>query len=292
MDRKVSYGVAVSEEVLGERASVPLQGGIAEGMATAAALGFECVEIHIRNPVEFDPKALARLSAETGVRIAAIGTGLEYSLNGLTLTSDDPAVREKASRRMREHIDLAAHFGAVVFLGLIRGKCGSKARLPEYLDRLARQLAPLAEYAAEKGAPTGLEPVAYYFSDLLNTTAETLEFLDRSGLGGIGVLLDTHHIHLEDKDMEAAFLSCAGRITHVHLSDSNRRYPGAGNVDFRGVARALDGIGYAGAVSLEILPAPSGREAAQLGIAQMRELWDSPHEARRTASAAVERGRR
>jgi sugar phosphate isomerase/epimerase len=291
VDRKVSYGVAVSQEVLGEGASVPLQGGVAEGMAAAAALGFECVELHIRNPGDFDPKALARLSAETGVRIAAIGTGLEYSLNGLSLTSNDPAVREKASRRMREHIDLAAHFGAVVFLGLIRGKCGRKALLPEYLDRLARQFAPLAEYATEKGAPTGLEPVAYYFSDLLNTTAETLEFLSRSGLDGIGLLLDTHHIHLEDKDMEAAFRSCAGRITHVHLSDSNRRYPGAGNVDFLRVARTLDAIGYAGAVSLEILPAPSGEEAARRGIAQMRELWDSPREVRRTGNAAASGGR-
>jgi sugar phosphate isomerase/epimerase len=292
VDRKVSYGVAVSHEVLGEGASVPLQGGIAEGMATAAALGFECVELHIRNPGEFDPKALARLSAETGVRIAAIGTGLEYSLNGLSLTSDDPIVREKAAQRMREHIDLAAHFGAVVFLGLIRGKCGRKALLPEYLDRLEQQLAPLAEYAAEKGAPTGLEPVAYYFSDLLNTTAETLDFLKRPGLEGIGLLLDTHHIHLEDTDVDASFRSCAGRITHVHLSDSNRRYPGAGNIDFLRVARTLDAIGYAGAVSLEILPAPSGEEAARRGIAQMRQLWDSPREARRTGSAAATGGRR
>lgn len=284
MTRKVSFGVAVSQEVLGEGASVPLQGGIAEGMATAAALGFECVELHIRNPGDFDAKTLARLSAETGVRIAAIGTGLEYSLNGLSLTSDDPAVRGKASRRMREHIDLAAHFGAVVFLGLIRGKCGRKALLPDYLDRLARELAPLAAYAAERRAPTGLEPVAYYFSDLLNTTDETLEFLKRPALQGIGLLLDTHHIHLEDKDMDASFLSCAGRITHVHFSDSNRRYPGAGAVDFWRAARALDAVGYAGAVSLEILPAPSGKEAAQRGIARMREIWDA-----RPASSPTER---
>ncbi len=47
-------------------------------------------------------------------------------------------------------VDLAAHFGAVVFLGLIRGKCGTRARLPEYLDRLAEQLAPLAAYAAAR----------------------------------------------------------------------------------------------------------------------------------------------
>jgi sugar phosphate isomerase/epimerase len=207
------------------------------------------------------------------VRIAAIGTGLEYSLNGLSLTSDDPAIREKAARRMREHIDLAAHFGAVVFLGLIRGKCGRRALVAEYLDRLEKGLAPLAEYAAERQAPTGLEPVAYYFSDLLNTTAETLKFLERPGLQTLGVLLDTHHIHLEDKDMDASFQSCAGRITHVHLSDSNRRYPGAGNVDFSRVARALDAVGYSGAVSLEILPAPSGEEAARRGIACMRETW-------------------
>jgi sugar phosphate isomerase/epimerase len=289
--RKVSFGVAISQEILGEGGHVPLQGGIAEGMATAAALGFDCVELHIRNPSDFDPKALASVSAETGVRIAAIGTGLEYSLNGLSLTSDDPGVRELASRRMREHIDLAAHFGAVVFLGLIRGKCGRKALVPEYLDRLERQLAPLAEYAADKRAPTGLEPVAYYFSDLLNTTAETLEFLKRPGLQGIGLLLDTHHIHLEEKDMDAAFLSCAGRITHVHLSDSNRRYPGAGAVDFFRVARVLDAIGYAGAVSLEILPTPSGEEAARRGIARMREVWGSPREARTTGSAAASGGR-
>ena len=174
-------------------------------MATAAALGFDCVELHIRNPGDFDAKALARVSTETGVRIAAIGTGLEYSLNGLSLTSDDAAVREKALRRMREHIDLAAHFGAVVFLGLIRGKCGRMALVAEYLDRLEKGLAPLAEYAAERRAPTGLEPVAYYFTDLLNTTAETLRFLERPGLQSIGMLLDTHHIHLEDKDMDASF---------------------------------------------------------------------------------------
>lgn len=273
MTRKIQYGVAISQEVLGEGASVPLQGGIAQGMAKAAAMGFDCVELHIRNPSSFDAKELARLVDETGVRIAAIGTGLEYGKNGLSLTSDDSAVRSQAQQRMREHIDLASHFGAVVFLGLIRGKCGSKARIPEYLDRLAEQLAPLSAYAVEKKVPTGLEPVAYYFSDLLNTTDETLDYLKRPGLEAIGLLLDTHHIFLEDKSMEASLRNCAGRITHVHISDSNRRYPGAGNVDFALAARTLDAIGYAGAVSLEILPAPSDDEAARRGLAWMQQTW-------------------
>lgn len=273
MDRKIRYGIAISQEILGEGAPVPFQGGIPEGMAKAAAMGFDCVELHVRNPAEIDVDGLRRLASDTGIQIAAIGTGLEYALNGLSLTSDDPAIREKAASRMREHIDLASHFGAVVFLGLIRGKCGAKARLAEYRDRLAAELAPLAAYAQKKKVPTGLEPVAYYFSDLLNTTDETLEFLTRPGLESIGLLLDTHHMFIEDRDMDESFRRCAGRITHIHISDSNRRFPGAGNVDYAQVARSLDRIGYAGAVSLEILATPSADEAARNGIIWMQRTW-------------------
>ena len=273
MARTINYGVAIAEEVLGEGASVPLQGGTEAGMEKAAALGFDCVEIHLRDAARIDPEDWKRLAARYGLRIAAIGTGLEYGMNGLSLTSDDPAIRAKAAAKMRDFIDLAAPFGAVVFLGLIRGKCGKKALLPAYLDRLAQELAPLAAYAEERSVPTGFEPVAYYFSDLLNTTQETLDFLSRPGLESIGLLLDTHHMFIEDKDIGASFRSCAGRITHVHISDSNRRYPGAGNVDYGFIARTLDAIGYAGAVSLEILPDPSGEEAARRGLAWMRSTW-------------------
>ena len=273
MDRKIRYGIAISQEILGEGAPVPFQGSIPEGMAKAAAMGFDCVELHIRNPSGIDLDGLRRVSGDTGIKIAAIGTGLEYALNGLNLTSDDPSIREQAARRMREHIDFAAHFGAVVFLGLIRGKCGVKARLAEYRDRLAAELAPLAAYAREKNVPTGLEPVAYYFSDLLNSTGETLEFLTRPGLESIGLLLDTHHMFIEDRNMDESFRQCAGRITHIHISDSNRKYPGAGNVDYAQVARSLDSIGYSGTVSLEILPTPSADEAARNGIIWMQKTW-------------------
>ena len=46
------------------------------------------------------------------------------------------------------------------------------------------------------------------------------------------------------------------------------------SVDTLGLmARTLDDIGYAGAVSLEIVPAPSVDEAAQRGLAWMQETW-------------------
>lgn len=272
--RRVTFGVAVSEDVLGEGSPVPFQGGLLAGMERAAELGFESVEFHVHDPQELDGEALRREAERLGLRIAAIGTGLEHGRYGLSLTSPNSSVRAEASRKLRLHIDFAQRVGgAVVFLGLIRGKCGVFERLGTTLDLLAEELKPVADYATEHGVPTGFEPVAYYFSDLLTRTDETLEFLARPGLEPIGLLLDTHHMFLEDPDIPAALRASAGRIQHVHLSDSNRRYPGAGNVDFDEVAQVLNEIGYDHSVSLEILPIPTGDVAAKRGLARMQAIW-------------------
>ncbi len=269
----VSFGAAISEEVLGDGAPVLFQGGIEAGMRRCGALGFDSVEIHIREPRRFDAAKLEALSDELGMTVCAVGTGLEYSLSGLTFTSEDPAIRERVRQRFFEHIDLAAPLGAVVFLGLCRGTAPDFASRAAYLDRLAQELAPIAEYAAEKNVILGFEPIVFYLTNLLNTTEETLEFLERPGLASLQLLLDTHHMFIEDPDMEAAFRQCAGRIAHVHISDSNRRYPLAGNVDYDQVAQVLQDIGYDRAVSLEVLPYPSGEQAAERGLQWMRRMW-------------------
>lgn len=273
MKRKISYGIAVSEEELGDGSSVPLQGGIEKGIGRASEMGFDCVELHIRNPKDLDARRILELSDRHKVRVAAIGTGLEFGMNGLNLSAEDPGLRSRMAARLREHIDFAACFGAVVFLGLVRGKCARFQERGGCLDRLAAELVPIAAYAAERKVVLAFEPIAFYYTTLLNTTQETLEFLARPGLESIQLLLDTHHMHIEDKDLDESWRQCAGRIAHVHISDSNRQYPGSGNVDYARVAKSLDAIGYEGAVSLEILPYPSGEEAALKGLAWMRGVW-------------------
>ncbi|WHH58800.1 sugar phosphate isomerase/epimerase family protein [Petroclostridium sp. X23] len=273
MSRKVSYGLAISEEVLGEGAPVLLQGGVEKAMIRASELGFDSAELHIREPGQFDVQKLLDISNQKNIRIAAVGTGLEYGLNGLNITSPDKSLREKMSARLKEHIDFAANFNAVVFLGLLRGKAPSYAARKEYLDRLAQEFIPIAAYAAERGVILGLEPIVFYLTNLLNTTEETLEFLERPGLETIQLLLDTHHMFIEDKDMFESFRMCKGKIAHLHISDSNRQYPGGGNVDYTKVGDVLKEIGYDRAVSLEVVPYPSGEQAAVYGIEWMRSIW-------------------
>lgn len=276
MVRNVRFSLAVSQERLGDGAPVPLQGGILPAMERAAALGYDSVELHIRDPHSLDAERIAQTAERLGITVSAIATGLEYSLNGLTMTSPDPAVRQRMRTRYREHIDLAARLGAVVFLGMCRGNAAF-ADISALCDLLADEIAPVAQYAREQRVTLALEPIAFYLTRILNTTGETLGFLERPGMQDIGLLLDTHHMFIEDPDVAEAFASCRGRIAHVHISDSNRRYPGAGNVDFAAVGRALIGIGYDRAVSLEVLPWPDGETAARRGLAWMRSVWgDQP----------------
>ena len=273
MKTEVRFSLAVSEEILGDSAPVLLQGGLSKAFVSAAHLGFDAVEIHIRNPDTFDADKLADEAYRSHIAVSAIGTGLEHTLNGYDLAADDEDLRQETADRFREYIDLGARLDATVFVGLCRGKAPDAEEVPRYLDRFASELVPLASYAEAAGATLSLEPIARYMTNLLTTTRETLEFLERPGLESVLLLMDTHHMILEDDDMHAAFLSCEGRIGHVHISDSDRKYPGSGEIDFAMVGEVLKQIGYDQAVSLEILPLPDGEAAAGIGLKWMQSVW-------------------
>ncbi len=275
MSRSVRYGLAVSEEHLGAAAPVLIQGGLGAAFRCAAAWGFETVEIHIRNPGKFDARTIAGAARSAGIEISAVGTGLEYSLNGLNLTSPDRKVRKRTSERFHEHIDLASEFGATVFVGLCRGTAPETDRREEYLDRFEKELVPLAVYASRRGVVLSLEPIAAYMTNLLNTTAETLSFLERPGLERVMLLLDTHHMFIEDGDMDETFALCGGRIAHLHISDSDRKFGVAGEINYDAVGASLKRIGYAKSVSLEVLPDPDGETAARKGLEWMRGVFGS-----------------
>jgi 5-keto-L-gluconate epimerase len=273
MKNKPCLSIAVSEEHLGDNAPVLFQEGIIDGMRRAAELGYTGVETHVRNPAALDGSAIRAAADELGISVSAVGTGLEYSLNGLCFTSPDAAVRGKIAECFRDHIDLARELSAVVFVGLCRGTAPNFSSKDEYLELFAKEILPVQEYADQAGVILVLEPIASYMTNLLNTTEECLEFIARPGLGKMELLLDTHHMFLEDRDMYDVFGSCADKIGHLHISDSNRRFPEGGNIDFDRVAQKLKEIGYSRAVSLEVLPYPTGLEAARRGIEWMKRFW-------------------
>lgn len=247
-------------------------GRLDQGLAAAARLGCEGVELNILDPDEVDGPALARRINAHGLEVCSIATGQAYGKHGLSLSSAEPDLRRRAAERLQNHALLASLLGSAVTVGLIRGMLPwEEPGRGEGRKRILEGVAAFARFAGSLGVPVYLEPLNRYECNNLNTVAETLAAMHETGAGNLYLLADTFHMNIEDADM-AGSLRLAGRRTgYVHLADSNRQAPGAGHTDFQPILGALRSSGYQGYLSAEILPLPDDETAAERFVRFCRE---------------------
>lgn len=237
-----------------------------------AALGFDGVELAIRDPALIDVPRIAALMAGLGTTMPAIGTGQAYLEEGLSLTSPEVGVRDRAVARLRTQVEVAQRLGALLIVGLIHGPVPPATHREQAMEWLLGGLGDVARAARGHEGRIVIEPINRYESNWLNTVDEVLDMVRRLGEDNVGILPDTFHMNIEEVDLAAAIRRAGDRLWHVHVADSNRRAPGWGHLNFADVIAALEGIGYEGSVSAEILPLPSRHEAAQQTITSMRAL--------------------
>lgn len=170
--------------------------------------------------------------------------------------------------RTREYLRVAfasvsalARDEATVVLG-----SGGARRLPAGADpgegrrQFAGSVQVAREVAAEHGLEVILEPLHRGETDLINTLAEAIEFLDEFGMGEVRVVADLFHIMFEQESLEVV-RAHAGRVAHAHIADSGRIPPGQGDWPLAEFLQALRGGGYRGHVSIECTWADVAAEA-------------------------------
>ncbi len=250
-----------------------LRGPAEYAFRLAAELGYDGVELHLREPGDVDAAAVGMLARELGLAIPTLGTGMMAGLDGLTFADPDAEVRRRAVARIRAHVALAAQLGSGVTIGLVRGRLG-----PEPGARAARRQALMAcldecaRAALAAGVTLFLEPMNRYECDYLYTLDEAGAVIAELGAPNVRLLADTFHMNLEEVDMAAGLRRAGARLGHVHLVDSNRGVPGHGHLDMRGILQALAADGYEGYLSFEALPLPDPRTAAVDGLRTVREV--------------------
>ncbi len=247
------------------------KGDLGINLAKIAALGYEGVELSIRDPGLVDVEGLERMIHQYKLSIPAIGTGQAWGEEGLSLTDPDASIRQAAIRRIQAHIPLASRFNALIIIGLMRGTRKGNVESTRVMDWLVQGLRECSQASGSSGVKLILEPINRYETSLINNAAEARELIERVGAGNIGLLLDTFHMNIEEPSIEAAIRSSAGKLLHFHVADSNREHPGAGHLDFKAILKALSDTGYTGWVSGEYLPRPDAVTAAQRGIAHLRQ---------------------
>ncbi len=244
------------------------QGELDQNIAKIAALGYAGVELAVRDPSLLDLEALEAAVTTHNLVVPAIGTGQAYGEEGLSLTSSDKNIRDRAIERLSSHAALAARFDALVIIGLIRGRAGSQAAEQPAHDRLVEAIKVVA--GKETSVRFALEPINRYETDLINTVAAGLRLVDTVGMDNFGLLLDTFHMNIEEPDILASIRNAGDNLFHFHIADSNRWHPGAGHIDFATIVKGLDRLGYTGFISAEIMPLPDPDTAAAKTIEYMR----------------------
>jgi D-psicose/D-tagatose/L-ribulose 3-epimerase len=240
----------------------------------AREIGFDILEICVEDPETIDaPRISARLgdAGMTARVCGAFGPNRDVS-------SDDAAIRASGFAYLRSCVDIAAALGSPSVVGPMYSAVG-KTRFLEPAERDAQWrlavdgLRVAADYAADHGVSLGIEPLNRFETDLVNTIDQGLRLADEIGRANMGLLLDTFHMNIEEKDIPAAVRRAKGRIVEFHACSSDRGTPGEDHLPWGEIVHALHEGEYRGPVVIEAFT-PKIKEIAR-AVAIWRPLAES-----------------
>jgi sugar phosphate isomerase/epimerase len=239
----------------------------------AKALGFDAIEIFTPGPDAIKPSELLETLEDTGLKLAAVGTGAGWVKHKLHLCLADAVKRQQARDFIRAIIDFAGPFGAPAIIGSMQGRHGDGVSADQALAWLAEALDDLGSHAADYGVPLIYEPLNRYETNIANTLASASAMVRGVGSSNVKLLADLFHMNIEETDIAAALLENAEMIGHIHFVDSNRRPAGLGHMPWGKIATALHAMNYGGYLSAEAFPYPDSDAAALQTITTYRKLF-------------------
>jgi D-psicose/D-tagatose/L-ribulose 3-epimerase len=241
--------------------------------------GFDGVEIPIFDPS--DVRHYAKLGAvldDLGLKRTAVALIPDGDHSPI---SADATHRQAAVDHLRRVIDCCSALGGEMLvgpyyqpLGIFSGDFPGEDELSRCAD-VHRIIAPVARAACIGCA---LEPLNRFEAYLLNTCEQSISYVNRVGEAGLGILYDTFHANIEEKDPLAALhaVHAAGALSHVHISENDRGTPGKGHAKIRETISALSALGYDGWLTIEAF----GRAVPELAAATRvwRDFFPNPEE--------------
>jgi D-psicose/D-tagatose/L-ribulose 3-epimerase len=230
--------------------SPPTDAAIAEIAPRVRAMGFDLLELGVERPGDWDPAHVAEILSANGLDAsvcAVMGAGRDLLERDLIASTQE---------YIRTCIDAAATVGSSVVAGPVYAPTGKTWRMDDTeraaaIDRLVEGLRPLADYAGERGVRLAIEPLNRFETSFLNTAAQTMEVVDRVDSPAVGVLLDTFHMNIEEKDQAAAIRLAGDKLAHFHACGNDRGAPGGDHIAWERITEALHEIGYDGPVVIE-----------------------------------------
>jgi D-psicose/D-tagatose/L-ribulose 3-epimerase len=227
--------------------------------------GFDGVEVPLFRPAEF---------AAADIRRGVEANGLECTVcsvlvGGLSLISDEPEVRRKTQAHLREAIQSAAEAGARIIAGPLYSPVGylpGRRRTANEWKWAIEGYQSVTDTLAANGVTLAIEPLNRFETYFLNTAADAASLCDEVNHPNVGVLFDTFHANIEEKDIAAGYRTVGRHLKHVHTCENDRGIPGSGHIEWGAVFRALEDLRYDGWLTIESFGFALGELSAAASI--------------------------
>ena len=226
-----------------------LNDDMASVLESLAALGFDGVEVPIVD-TSIDYAAWGRRLDDLGLARTAVTVRSADD----DPVSADPMVRQAAADATIAALDCCAEMGAEALVGPLHSALGSFSGAPptsrEWMDSV-EVVKQVCTHAESLGIDVSIEALNRFECYLVNSQADAARYVADVDSPVCGVLYDTFHANIEEKEEADAIVTCGDRISHVHVSENDRSTPGSGNVAWDATFASLAAIGYDGWLTIE-----------------------------------------
>ncbi len=214
------------------------------------AKGFDGVEVPLFRRSNFPATDLRRATEANGLECNAA----TVLVDGLSLISEDRGVRCKTLRHLQDLVKLAADANVKVMAGPIYSPVGylpGRRRTMDEWKWAVDAYKLLGDTLVKNNVILAIEPLNRFETFFINTAADATAMASEVDHPNVGILFDTFHANIEEKDIAAGLRMIGKHLKHVHTCENDRGIPGSGHIDWGAVFAALRDLKYGGWITIE-----------------------------------------
>jgi D-psicose/D-tagatose/L-ribulose 3-epimerase len=212
--------------------------------------GFDGVEVPLFRPQDFQASSIRKAVESHGLECNAC----TVLVDGFSLISDSPDVRRKTRRHLEDVVKVAAEAGVRIVAGPLFSPVGylpGRRRTSDEWNWAVEGFQSLGDTLAAHQVTFAIEPLNRFETYFLNTAADAAKLAEQIGHPNIGILFDTFHANIEEKEIAAGYLTVGPHLKHVHTCENDRGIPGSGHVEWDQVFHALRSMNYDSWLTIE-----------------------------------------
>lgn len=212
--------------------------------------GFDGIEIPVFRPSDIPAQEIRRALADSGLE----STVCAILPKPLSPISTEKRVREETKSHLSACIEVAAELGSRVVGGPIYAQIGDlpgRRRNNDEWRWAAEALESLGPILDAHNVELAVEPLNRFETYFLNTIADAASLCELVHHPRVGILLDTFHTNIEEKNDANAVRTAGKHLFHVHACENDRGIAGTGHVRFFEIVQALNELHYDGWVTIE-----------------------------------------